>query len=339
MTASHEQHDGFRHEALLYAGAADFVAGVTPFLEEGIAAKEPILVVESPQKIELLRDALGDAAEQVLFADMAQVGSNPARIIPAWEDFVKRFGGGGRRLRGVGEPIWRGRPDDELVESQRHEALLNVAFGKGQPWWLLCPYDTSQMDESVIEEAMRSHEFVMERGRSERSKTFVGVDASGAPFAAPLEEPPAGVARFTFTSDTLLNLRGEAARFAVRNGMPAGRTALFVTALNEVATNSILHGGGSGTVRMWRQGGKVIAEIHDAGLFDRPLADRHAPEDGTINARGLWLANQLCDLVQIRRTAGGTVFRLHMKTGEAVHPRLYVVDTSPSPDVTDGAQG
>ncbi len=328
MTAGHVGHEGFRHEALLYAGAADFVASVTPFLEQGIAAKEPILVVESPQKIELLRDALGDNAEHVLFADMAQVGTNPARIIPAWDDFVKRFGRGGGRLRGVGEPIWRGRPDDELVESQRHEALLNVAFGKGQPWWLLCPYDTSQVDEAVIEEAMRSHEFVMEGGRSRRSKTFVGVDASGAPFDAPLEEPPAGVARVGFTADTLLNLRGEAARFALRNGMPAGRTAQFVTALNEIATNSILHGGGSGTIRMWRQAGKVIAEIHDAGVFDRPLADRHTPEDGTIDARGLWLANQLCDLVQIRRMNDGTVFRLHVKTGDPMHPRLYVVDTS-----------
>ena len=335
MTGAHAHHESFRHEALLYAGAEDFVASVTSFVQEGIAAGEPILVVESPQKIELLQDALGHAAEHVMFADMREVGSNPARIIPAWNDFVKRFGGGGVQLRGVGEPIWRGRPDDELVESQRHEALLNVAFGKGQPWWLLCPYDTTQMDESVIEEAMRSHEFVMEGGRSQRSRSFVGVEAGGAPFTAPLEEPPAGVDELAFNAETLLSLRGDAARFALRNGMSAGRTALFVTALNELATNSILHGGGSGTLRMWRRQGKVIAEIHDAGLFDRPLADRLTPEDGSIDGRGLWLANQVCDLVQIRRVTDGTVFRLHMNAAPAP-PRLYVVDTSPQAAV-DGA--
>ena len=338
MTARHPHHKRFRHEALLYAGAADFVASVTPFLQEGIAANEPILVVESPQKIDLLQNALGADAERVMFADMGQVGSNPARIIPAWDDFVKRFGDHGP-LRGIGEPIWSGRPDDELAESQRHEALLNVAFGHGQPWWLLCPYDTSQMDEPVIEEAMRSHEFVMEGGRSQRSKTFVGIDASGAPFAAGMEDPPAGVRQLAFTADTLLNLRGEAARFGLHNGMPAGRTALFVTALNEVATNSILHGGGSGTLRLWRQGGKVIAEVHDAGLFVHPLADRHAPQAGSIDARGLWVTNQLCDLVQIRRVADGTVFRLHVKIDPA-HARLSVIDAQPdSGSVEGGAQG
>lgn len=328
MNLGHAHDRRFRHEALLYAGTADFVASVTPFLQEGVAAKEPILVVESPQKIGLLQNALGKAAEHVMFADMAEIGSNPARIIPAWDDFVQKFGRGGRRLRGVGEPIWRGRTDEELAESQRHEALLNVAFGHAQPWWLLCPYDTSQIDESVIEEAMRSHEFVMKDGRSQRSKTFVGIDASGAPFALPMEEPPAAVSQVAFTADTLLNVRGEAARFAVRSGMAASRTALFVTALNEIATNSILHGGGSGTLRMWRGVGKVIAEIHDAGDFDRPLADRHAPGDGTIDARGLWLANQLCDLVQIRKPEQGTVFRLHLKI-DPVRRRLHLVDLSP----------
>ena len=165
------RHEGtFRHEAMLYAGWADFVNRAVPFLRAGIAAEEPILVVESREKIDLLRTALDRDAEHVMFADMADVGANPARIIPTWHDFVKRYGGGGRRLRGIGEPIWKGRSEDELVESQRHEALLNVAFGHGEPWWLLCPYDTSQMDDSVIEEALRTHAYVMDDAGSRPSE-------------------------------------------------------------------------------------------------------------------------------------------------------------------------
>ena len=40
MTASaaHESHDRFRHEALLYSNAAEFLAGTVPFIEEGLAA-------------------------------------------------------------------------------------------------------------------------------------------------------------------------------------------------------------------------------------------------------------------------------------------------------------
>ena len=122
----------FRHEALMYANTAEFVAGTVPFIRAGVEADEPVLVVESVEKIEILRAALGKDAGSVLFADMADVGANPARIIPAWKEFVSRHGGGGRRLRGIGEPIWKGRGPAELVESQRHEALLNVAFAGGQ---------------------------------------------------------------------------------------------------------------------------------------------------------------------------------------------------------------
>lgn len=329
-------HDGaFRHEAMLYSGWADFVNRAVPFLRAGIAAEEPILVVEPREKIDLLRTALDRDAEHVMFADMADVGANPARIIPAWHDFVKRYGGGGKRLRGIGEPIWKGRSDDELVESQRHEALLNVAFGHGQPWWLLCPYDTSQMDGSVIEEALRTHAYVMDGKGSRPSETYIGIEASGTPFGASMAPPAAGVQELAFTADTLLSLRGQASRFALRHGIPSGRVTLFVTAINEVASNSILHGGGAGTARLWRHGDKVVAEIHDAGRLDDPLADRKAPGTGTSGSRGLWLANQLCDLVQIRNVGDGTVIRLHMKV-DPPKPRLYVIDPARESDQERG---
>src|SRR5487761_419291 len=171
----------FRHEALLYSGWAEFVAGTVPFIRDGVRADEPVLVVESVDKIETLRVALGDDASAVLFADMLEVGANPARIIPAWHDFVSRHGAAGRPRRGPGEPIWKGRSADELAEAQRHESLLNTAFGHGQPWWLLCPYDVENLDPDVIEEARRSHEFVLEANAAARSDAYIGIEGSGAP--------------------------------------------------------------------------------------------------------------------------------------------------------------
>jgi hypothetical protein len=41
----------FRHEALLYAGEVDFLTGTLPFIREGVAAGEPVLVVVSAAKI------------------------------------------------------------------------------------------------------------------------------------------------------------------------------------------------------------------------------------------------------------------------------------------------
>jgi hypothetical protein len=100
----------------MYAGIDEFVAGMSAFLRAGVAAGEPSLVVVSAEKIALLREALGDDADSVLFADMDGVGSNPARIIPAWREFVTAYGDTGRPLRGIGEPISPQRTSAEMVE-------------------------------------------------------------------------------------------------------------------------------------------------------------------------------------------------------------------------------
>jgi anti-sigma regulatory factor (Ser/Thr protein kinase) len=322
------QVDRFRHEALLYSGWAEFVAGTMPFIRGGLEAGEPVLVVESSAKIDVLRMALGHDASEVLFADMGEVGSNPARIIPAWHDFVTRHGDSGRRLRGIGEPIWKGRSDDELVECQRHESLLNVAFGRGLPWWLMCPYDTDNLDEAVIDEARRSHEYITERASgNKRSEMFRGLEASGAPFDAPFPEPGTSIRHLTFSSEDLVSVRQLVSRHARAARLAPGRADELVTAVNEVATNSVRHGGGSGSLRLWQDPSSMVCEIRDKGRFHKPLVDRERPLRDIAAPRGLWLANQLCDLVQIRSLPEGTVVRLHKRRLPANH--LQVVRDLP----------
>ncbi len=57
---------------------------------------------------------------------MAELGRNPARIIPEVQAFTDKHPG--QRVRFVGEPIWPGRSAAEICEATRHEALLNLAF-------------------------------------------------------------------------------------------------------------------------------------------------------------------------------------------------------------------
>jgi len=147
----------FRHEALLYAGQREFLAGTVAFIEEGLVAGEPVLVVVDAPKIAALRDTLGGEADRVQFADMADVGRNPARIIPRWRLFVDQHLRADRPVRGIGEPIWAGRRTDELIECQAHETLLNVAFADSAGWTLLCPYDVEALKPAVVREARRSH--------------------------------------------------------------------------------------------------------------------------------------------------------------------------------------
>lgn len=306
----------FRHEALLYSGWTEFVAGTVRFIREGLDRHEPVFVVESQQKIEMLRTALGDSADKVTFANMAEVGANPARIIPAWQDFVAAHTDA-TLLRGIGEPIWAGRTPEELVECQRHEALLNTAFGAGRAWWLLCPYDTAHLPQEVITEARRSHEFVSTSQSIDLSADFQSGQLSRMPLNAPFTEPKQTMARLSFSRSSLSALRSEVRRAAASRGLSAGPLADFVAAVNEVATNSVLHGGGRGVARVWEERDSVVCEIKDAGNFNEPLADRRRPGSEVTSPRGLWLANQLCDLVQVRSGQYGTVVRLHAR----VEPR------------------
>jgi anti-sigma regulatory factor (Ser/Thr protein kinase) len=269
-----------------------------------------MLVVVSGDKIRQLRAELAQDAEGVHFSDMADVGLNPARIIPAWRDFVDRHSG---RLRGIGEPIWAGRSAAELVECQRHESLLNLAFGDAEGFRLLCPYDVDALAPEVIEEAHRSHPVLVEAAGAERESTdYRPVEIAAAPFAVPLPEPPQAPAEHTFEAATLDELRYFVADQATAAGLSDPRTYDLVLAANEVATNSVRHGGGQGRLRMWVDGDHLVSEIRDDGHIDLPLIGRERPGPSQVGGHGMWLVNQLCELVQIRSFDSGSVVRLHM---------------------------
>lgn len=73
----------------------------------------------------------------------------------------------------------------------------------------------------------------------------------------------------------------------------------LVLAVSELAANSVLHGGGRGILRTWEDGDVLICEVSDSGLIANPLVGRSLPTPDQIGRRGVWLANQLCNLVQV----------------------------------------
>jgi len=164
----------YRHEALLWNDATEYTSFLTPFIEEGIAAGEPVMVAVLRPHATWLRDALGSSAGKVRFVDMARLGRNPARIIPGWQQFLTEHAAEGRPLRGIGEPIWSGRRPEELVECQLHEALLNVAVDPETPFWLICPYPLHGLDDAVIAEAYRSHPAVILQSAYQGNKHYAG---------------------------------------------------------------------------------------------------------------------------------------------------------------------
>lgn len=306
---------GFHHETLFYSGEDGFVNGTLPFIREALSADEPVLVAVSKVNIELLTEALSHDAARVEFTDMRVLGSNPARIIPAWRKFLQEHALDGRPVRGIGEPIWAGRDDAELSECQRHESLLNIAFDDDQGWRLLCPYDVEALADRVLLAARESHPFIAEEGMSRASDGYETIWDGWSPFAGSLPAPRTEPEELEFTRQDLGILRGAVATFAADALFASERIDDLVLAVDELATNSIYHGGGRGRLRMWTEDATTLqCEVSDRGSFVEPLVGRIQPTPDQWRGRGLWLANQLCDLVQIRSDHAGSVVRLQIRS-------------------------
>jgi len=302
-------HQNYRHEAYFYRGNADFVAGIRSFVEEGVRLGQPVMVAVVPERLELLR-ATVENPDPVHWVDMAELGANPARLIPAWRQFIDEHDGAHQPVRGVGEPVWSGRRPVEIAECQLHEALLNLAIEPDTPVWLRCPYDLDALDTGVLEESSRSHPALIEAGDYRGSLTYGGADHAGSVFGRELPEPTGPVEELRFDDGTLWSVRPAVLARAASSRLPPDRGRDLALAVTEAATNSVQHGGGRGDLRVWEQDGALVCEVRDAGRIDDPLVGRHLPSVEKEGGRGLWLANQLSDLVQVRSTKSGSTVRV-----------------------------
>ncbi|WP_203923353.1 ATP-binding protein [Rugosimonospora africana] len=95
-------------------------------------------------------------------------------------------------------------------------------------------------------------------------------------------------------------------------GLEPDRVARLTLAVNEIATNAIQHGGGEAGVTIQIEADQVVIEVNDTGPGIPTDIAVDLPEPEATHGRGLWLANQLCDEVQLRSGATGTLVRLVM---------------------------
>jgi hypothetical protein len=299
----------YRHEAFLWHNAGDFTAGLAPFVEEGLEADEPVMVALIPEHQEWLRAELPDHGNEITFVDMAELGGNPARIIPAWQEFLDSNSGRHRPARGIGEPIWPGRTAEELLECQLHEALLNVAIDPKTPFWLMCPYDVERLSSGVVEEAHRSHPVIVEADTYQGSPRYGGRAHVDSMFAAELSELIGDPFTMSFTAENLSRLLAYVRLELYVAGLSADTASDLAAAIQRLALSSLHRGAAKGVVKIWDQPRALVCEIaDDVGVSDL-LHGRRVPMEEDHD--GLWLANQLCDLVQMRSTATRTTVRVH----------------------------
>jgi anti-sigma regulatory factor (Ser/Thr protein kinase) len=300
------QDERFEHPPLFYSGLDEFLAGTVPFVHEGLALGEPVAVTARASRWEPLRVELGAAAQRVRFVNIGEIGRNPARILP---DVLLAFAdehAGATRVRIVGEPIWPGRSAAEYAACVQHEALINLAFA-GSPATILCTYDGGQLPPDVLADAEATHPVVVDGGAARPSSGY-SVERVLADVNRPLPQPPQDAQLFV---DAQLLSRGRqiAAAEARSAGLDDDRVEDVEMVANELLTNSIEHGGGTGVLRTWTEKGHFVVEVQDSGQLLDPLAGRRRPGLLQHRGRGLYVVNQLADLVRISSTAGGTTVR------------------------------
>ena len=309
MTSSRGE-DTLVHAALLYRDPEQLRAAIGAFVAGAVAAGEPLLAVLPPASLELLDDVFDAADGSLQRVDMTEAGRNPSRLIPMLEDWL---GGCDARARVISEPLWPQRSAAEAAECLRHEALVNHAlFGANVD--VLCPYDVEHLDAELIQGAELTHPRIVDGAGARASDTYGNPLEVARGDSWPQARPAPPVSELDFDGD-LWALRRSLAGDPLLAAMDPTRREDLVFAVNEAASNAVRHGDGRCRARVWRDGVSIVSEIRTTSAIDDPLAGRRYPGLDAASGRGLWLINQLCDLVELRSDHDGASIRMHVQVG------------------------
>jgi anti-sigma regulatory factor (Ser/Thr protein kinase) len=244
----------------------------------------------------------------------AQWYRHPVRALAAVCRTVQETRPGGQRLRMIEEPLRTARTAQQSKEWARYESLVNAALAWANAA-MVCTYDTCVADPTVVAEAARTHpELVVDGGprpsRDYADPVMFTAECDGSPL--PELPPPTLWLRFDGVGQ-LFTLRDFVTSHASQAGAPARHIEQFVLAVDEIATNAIEHGGGSAVLQIWTDPQTMLCEVSDTGTGLRdPLTGHLPPDRFATRGRGLWLARQLCDLLELRTGPAGTTVRLHL---------------------------
>lgn len=299
---------GLSHAALLYRDDDEYRAGLAEFARAAAEAGAPVQIILPWRRVQVARDALATLPLRVAFDDMADVGRNPARLIPAGRSFAD--GHPGEHVYCLWEPAWAERSPAERREIVRHEGLCNLAFG-GPAMTVLCAYDTARLGAELIADVELTHPALISGGRSCSSASYLDPGGMPASCDKPLDLPDASVEALRFI-DQLGSVREFVSRHADAAGLSHARGRDLTLAVSEIAANAVSYADG-GVIRVWRADQELICQVEDSGFIADPLAGRRQRPPDAPGGHGLWLVNLVCDLVERRTAPSGTTTRLHMR--------------------------
>jgi anti-sigma regulatory factor (Ser/Thr protein kinase) len=309
------QHDGeasapdagFVHSALIYGSDDEFMQVALPFVEQGIAAGEPSLVAIQARNVEHLRAALGGEPAGVSLLPVEEWYESSVRTRDKFVQWAGERAGSGR-VRLLGEPPWSVGSQAQIREWARYESIINVAFADLSVSFA-CLYDSRTLTPEILEHARNTHPEIVGSEGSAPSETYEDplefCERLDSRVERPKGEPAAAL---DFDLADLRGVRQLVASSAVDSGMPRVRADELALAVNEIASNAVVHGSPPATLRIWKGDSELICEVTDAGEgIEDVLAGQLTPQVDGIGGRGIWLARMLSDAVEIRNGTGCTV--------------------------------
>ena len=144
------------HNLFFYGDDGSLVDQVVPFLSEGLANHEAVVIVLDPRKTALVRDALGRIGRRVASIDRDGYYTRPEDALAGYDAQVRRYlKDGAPRVRVFGElPLCR--TDEDSDTWILYEALLNPAFAH-HPVTIVCGLDGREQPDRVVEGSWRTH--------------------------------------------------------------------------------------------------------------------------------------------------------------------------------------
>ncbi|WP_436756731.1 anti-sigma factor RsbA family regulatory protein [Streptosporangium sp. V21-05] len=308
------------HQAAVYDSDGRFLAMALPFVRDGLAKGDPVMVATTSANLELLGGALGRDGRLVDYAETAFLGRRTVERATAFHRYWQRRGPEaprGGHVRILAEPVWAGRAPADVRAWQRMESGLNLLL-RATNVWMICPYDERTADPGVVAAARRTHPTLSEDGVSMTScpeyadpAGFIGECDSFPPLEPPGDSAAARV-------ETLHALRLFVTGHASFMGLSHDRAKLLSVAAYEVA--ALL--GPPVTVRMWERLGAITCHVdRRGGRVADPVAGFLPPGSVAGPGDGLWIARQLCDRLDIHNDQGGCVIQLHVPSARAEESR------------------
>jgi anti-sigma regulatory factor (Ser/Thr protein kinase) len=299
---------GFCHDVGFYASDAELCSLVVPFVEEGLAAGEHVVLACDPATARYLRRQLGGAFAALQLLD-ASCYDRPSKTLAHWRGLAEgSTRAGAARLRVVGVAPHLGQPR-AFVGWDRYEAAIDETLGDVAMWGR-CLYDLRLAPLEVVTLARRCHRYLAQPSRCSQLNARYDPPRHLGEFLCPPRDPLESLPADLELSNPLPGEVRASLRALAGGRFSSMQLDDMCLAATEAVTNAYLHGMPPVRVGIWVARERMVVVVQDAGSGPSdPLVGLRCRQRGD-GGRGLWLMHQLEVDVALIASADGFTARL-----------------------------